>query len=135
MHAHPRAAVPRGQGRGPLGVDLVALRGDASFPIEVKSASKDVIRFADAGTRNQEQAERMRREGPRAGVIPLDAFRLKGGPGATRGASSPSRRGTSPMLALAKRIPKIAKTPAGNDALRWRDGMPLPEFIALLEER
>src|ERR671925_400 len=42
---------------GSLGVDLVALRGDVSFPIEVKSASKEVIHFADSGGRNQEQAE------------------------------------------------------------------------------
>jgi len=33
---------------GSLGVDLVAIRGDVSFPIEVKSSVNDVIHFSAA---------------------------------------------------------------------------------------
>ena len=40
------------RGAGSLGVDLVALRGDVSFPIEVKSAASDTIRFSDDSGRN-----------------------------------------------------------------------------------
>src|SRR5919109_829275 len=47
---------------GSLGVDLVALRGDVSFPIEVKCATADVIRFSDGSSRNMEQAVAMAAE-------------------------------------------------------------------------
>lgn len=122
------------RGAGSLGVDLVALRGDVSFPIEVKSASNDVIRFSDAGGRNGEQAEQMMKECSRASVIPLYAYRLKGG---LRG--DPWRVLTLPtenlpprIAVLYDRIPKVEKTTAGNWVLRWENGMPLSQFVDYL---
>lgn len=122
------------RGAGSLGVDLVALRGDVSFPIEVKSASKDLIHFADGGKRNQDQADAMSRECSRASVIPLYAYRLKGGP---RG--DPWRVHTLPtenlpprISVLYDRIPKVSRTASGNYVLRWQEGLPLAKFVEYL---
>lgn len=122
------------RGAGSLGVDLVALRGDVSFPIEVKSANSDVIRFSDGSKRNHEQAENMQRECSRASVIPLYAFRRKG----IRG-SDPWRIMTLPttnlpprVQVLYDRIPKVATTKNGNFVLRWDDGFPLHKMLDLL---
>lgn len=122
------------RGAGSLGVDLVALRGDVSFPIEVKSASSDTIRFSDAGGRNHEQAEAMQRECARAAVIPLYAFRRKGVRGADpwRILTLPTE-GLPPRTALLyDRIPKVERTNGGNFVLRWEDGMPLTKLLELL---
>lgn len=121
------------RGAGSLGVDLVALRGDVSFPIEVKSASKDVIHFADAGKRNQEQAEQMQRECSRASVIPLYAFRLKGVRGDSwRVMTLPTENLPPRIQVLYDRIPKVERTAAGNFALRWQHGLALHRFVELL---
>ncbi|HET6405024.1 MAG TPA: Holliday junction resolvase [Candidatus Thermoplasmatota archaeon] len=122
------------RGAGSLGVDLVALRGDVSFPIEVKSASSDVIRFSDAGGRNGEQAEQMMRECSRASVIPLYAFRRKGGPRGDpwRVLTLPTENLPPRIAVLYERIPKVDKTTAGNWVLRWDSGMPLSQFVDYL---
>jgi hypothetical protein len=122
------------RGAGSLGVDLVALRGDVSFPIEVKSAASDVVRFSDAGGRNHEQAEAMQKECSRASVIPLYAFRRKGVP-----RQDPWRILTLPtdnlpprVAVLYDRIPKVDKTTSGNYVLRWDAGLSLHKFLDLL---
>lgn len=121
------------RGAGSLGVDLVALRGDVSFPIEVKSASKDVIHFADAGRRNQDQADAMQRECSRASVIPLYAFRLKGVRGDSwRVMTLPTENLPPRIQVLYDRIPKVERTAAGNYALRWQTGLPLSKLLELL---
>lgn len=122
------------RGAGSLGVDLVALRGDVSFPIEVKSASNDVIRFSDAGGRNGEQAEQMMKECSRASVIPLYAYRLKGGPRGDpwRVLTLPTENLPPRIAVLYDRIPKIEKTQQGNWVLRWQNGMPLSQFVDYL---
>ena len=121
------------RGAGSLGVDLVALRGDVSFPIEVKSASKDVIHFADGSKRNQEQAEQMQRECSRASVIPLYAFRRKGVRGDSWRVMTLPTDNLPPRIAvLYDRIPKVERTAAGNYALRWQAGLPLNRFVEYL---
>ncbi len=121
------------RGAGSLGVDLVALRGDVSFPIEVKSASKDVIHFADGSKRNQEQAEQMMRECSRASVIPLYAFRRKGVRGDSwRVMTLPTDNLPPRIQVLYDRIPKVERTAAGNFALRWQGGLPLNRFVEYL---
>lgn len=121
------------RGAGSLGVDLVALRGDVSFPIEVKSASKDVIHFVDGGKRNQEQANQMQQECSRASVIPLYAFRLKGIRGdAWRIHTLPTENLPPRIAVLYDRIPKVETTAAGNYALRWQNGLPLNRFLEYL---
>jgi hypothetical protein len=112
----------------------VALRGDVSFPIEVKSASGDVIHFSDAAGRNHAQAESMRAECRRASVIPLYAFRRKG----VRGAD-PWRIHTLPTDSLPPRIgmlyerlPKVETTAAGRYVLRWEAGLELHRLLDYL---
>ena len=62
---------------GSLGVDLVALRWDFSFPIEVKSSSEPVMHFSKS-QRLVEQADTMLGECKRCHLVPIYAFRLKG---------------------------------------------------------
>ncbi|HUR68085.1 MAG TPA: Holliday junction resolvase [Candidatus Thermoplasmatota archaeon] len=122
------------RGAGSLGVDLVALRGDVSFPIEVKSSANDVVRFSDSGGRNGEQAESMMKECSRASVIPLYAFRLKGGPRGDpwRVLTLPTENLPPRIAVLYDRIPKVEKTNAGNWVLRWENGMPLSSLLDYL---
>ena len=122
------------RGAGSLGVDLVALRGDVSFPIEVKSASKELIHFADGSKRNQEQALQMSKECSRASVIPLYAFRLKGGPRGDpwRVMTLPTANLPPRISVLYERIPKVETTAAGNYVLRWQNGLPLAKFVEYL---
>ncbi|HVL49080.1 MAG TPA: Holliday junction resolvase [Candidatus Thermoplasmatota archaeon] len=133
-----RAAVERPflvvRGAGSLGVDLVALRGDVSFPIEVKSASRDVIHFSDASGANHAQAEAMRKECARASVIPLYAYRLKGVRGGDpwRVFTLPTE-GLPPRLSvLYDRLPKVAVSPGGFYVLRWSEGLSLSRFLDYL---
>ena len=44
---------------GSFGVDLVALRGDVSFPIEVKASKTGVLRFSESSGRATQQANDM----------------------------------------------------------------------------
>lgn len=62
---------------GSLGVDLVALRWDFSFPVEVKSSEKDVL-YMSRSERLTEQIERMIETCNKSHIIPIYAFRLKG---------------------------------------------------------
>jgi Holliday junction resolvase len=115
---------------GSLGVDLVALRWDFSFPIEVKSFSEDTLRFS-RNPRLAEQAENMIAECGRASLIPVYAFRLKGVKG------DPWRIFTLPVLSglkgrmelIRKRIPEIEMSANGNFIMRWENGMKLSRFI------
>ncbi len=119
---------------GSLGADLVALRWDFSFPIEVKSSSRPLIHFSDGSGKNHEQAERMLTGCARAGVIALYAFRLKNARG-----QDPWRIFTLPTSGLASRpavlhdrLPKVERTTGGAFVLRWDDGMPLHRFLDYL---
>lgn len=119
---------------GSLGVDLVALRGDVSFPIEEKSAASGVIHFSDAGGRANEQAERMAAACGRASVIPLYAFRQKNmrGEDPWRVFALPTTGLTGRIQVLYDRLPKVPRTPGGSFVLRWSEGMPLSRFIDYL---
>ena len=67
--------VVRAAGSGMEGSgDLVALRGDCSFPIEVKSTRAEKLYFSG---RTMDQLMAMIREGERSGLMPLYAHRGK----------------------------------------------------------
>lgn len=118
---------------GSLGVDLVALRWDFSFPIEVKSSNEDVLHFSKS-PRLGEQAEKMRDECALSHLIPIYAFRLKG----VRG--DPWRVFTIPSEAklkghtalLRRRVPELETTGNGNFVMRWNDGMKLSDFLSYM---
>ncbi|HLE97859.1 MAG TPA: Holliday junction resolvase [Candidatus Thermoplasmatota archaeon] len=122
------------RGAGSLGIDLVALRADVSFPIEVKGATAPVIRFSDESGRMQEQARAMSAECGRAGVIPLYAYRRKGvrGGDAWRVFTLPADGLDGRLRVLYDRVPKVARTPAGGFVMRWDEGLPLNKLLDYL---
>lgn len=118
---------------GSLGVDLVALRWDFSFPIEVKSSNEDVLHFS-RNHKLTEQANKMQDTCSKSHLVPIYAFRLKGFRG------DPWRIFTIPCdeklrgrnILLRERLPKLEITKSGNYVMRWNDGMKLSDFISYM---
>lgn len=116
-----------------LGVDIIALRGDISFPLEVKSSAKRVLRTSCNSGRETEQAENLMGMCAASGVLPVYAFRLKG----VRGDSwrvftldMDPPRGIGGIIH--NRLPKLRQTAKGNYVMEWESGMPLSRFLAYL---
>lgn len=110
--------------------DLLALRGDICFPIEVKS-SKDAKLYLSG--RTVEQYNSLVYEGNRSCLMPLYAYRLKG----IRGDSWRIFRVETETLhgqlrKLESSIPSLPLTRNGKPYLNWEAGLPLNEFIALV---
>ncbi len=117
---------------GSFGIDLVAVREDFSFLIEVKASVESVFHFSD-DKRLTEQVETLRKECSATGVIPLYAFRLKrmrGDPWRIFTLNIDNIRGRIKLFY--DRIPKLEKTASGNYVMRWEHGMPLHRFIEYL---
>ncbi|MCL2295803.1 MAG: Holliday junction resolvase [Methanomassiliicoccaceae archaeon] len=118
---------------GSLGVDLVAMRWDFSFPVEVKSSAEETMHFS-RNPRLTEQAARMKKVCCKSNLLPVYAFRLK----SVRG--DPWRVFTIPTdnelkgrnELLRKIIPKMEVTSNGNYIMRWGDGMKLCDFISYM---
>lgn len=123
--------VVRAAGSGMEGSgDLVALRGDLCFPIEVKT-SKDKRIYLSGRTYNQHEA--MRIEGRRCGLMPLYAHRLKRSRGDSWRIFRVECGELSGRLALlARRIPALPLTRGGRPMLDWEQGLPLHRLLALL---
>lgn len=123
--------VVRAAGSGMEGTgDLLALRGDLCFPIEVKSTKADKLYLSG---RTKDQYDAMVAEGERCHLMPLYAHRQKG----VRGDSWRVFRVETSNLSgrlrqLEKWIPAFPKTRNGSNYLNWSDGMPLNEFIGLV---
>ena len=123
--------VVRAAGSGMEGTgDLLALRGDLCFPIEVKSTKADKLYLSG---RTKDQYDAMVNEGERCHLMPLYAHRLKG----VRGDSwrifrVETSNLTGRLRQLEKWIPPFPKTRTGSNYLNWSDGMPLNQFISLV---
>ena len=123
--------VVRASGCGMRGTgDLLALRGDICFPIEVKSSKYDKLYLSG---RTLEQYNGLVEEGKRCGLMPLYAYRLKG----VRGDSWRVFRVKTGQLngrlsLLKRRIPCLPLTRSGNPFLDWNQGMSLNKFLALV---
>ena len=123
--------VVRAAGSGMEGSgDLLALRGDICFPIEVKSSKKAKLYLSG---RTKDQYDAMVREGKRCNLMPLYAYRLKG----VRGDSWRIFRVevgklTGRLGMLIRRIPPLPLTRNGKEFLDWEQGMPLHIFLALV---
>ncbi len=123
--------VVRAAGSGTAGAgDLLAVRGDIAFPIEVKT-SKDKKNYLSG--RTWEQYLDLQKEGERCGLMPLYALRLKG----VRGDSWRLLRVetttlTGPLAIIARRIPALTLTKSGRPHLDWDAGLPLHRFLSLL---
>ena len=118
---------------GSFGEDLVALRGDVGFPIEVKASKKALFHFSNT-QKLKEQQEEFIQVCKRTGTLPVYAFRLKN----VRG-QDPWRIFTlkvdnikGVMRLIYNRLPKLQKTPGGYHKMPWKEGMPLCKFIEYL---
>ncbi|MCL1979048.1 MAG: Holliday junction resolvase [Methanomassiliicoccaceae archaeon] len=120
---------------GSLGVDLVALRWDYSFPIEVKSSAEETMHFS-RNPRLTEQAAKMKTACSRSNLLPVYAFRLKN----VRG--DPWRIFTIPTNEeikgrneiLRRTIPTMEVTGNGNYIMRWGDGIKLCDLISYMSD-
>ena len=127
---HRPFLVVRAAGSGMEGSgDLLALRGDICFPIEVKTTKAKKLYLSG---RTWEQYESMQTEGNRCGLMPLYAHRLKG----VRGDSWRIFRVETTTLngrlkMLQRRIPPLPLTRNGKPFIDWEQGMPLHKFLAL----
>jgi Holliday junction resolvase len=116
---------------GSFGVDIVAIRGDISFPIEVKSSVENVIHLNSP--RLVEQIARLKNICIKAGLTPIYAFRLKSARGDAWRIFTIEMSGLSGVQKiLHNRLPKMTQTTGGNYMMRWDEGMPLHKFIEYL---
>jgi len=116
---------------GSFGIDLVATRGDISFLTEVKTSIDNTLHFSSISGKLQKQAEEMIDLCEKTNTLPLYAFRAKG----TRGDSwriftFELNNLSGRLKILNNRIPKINKTKSGNYVMKWKEGMPLSDFIS-----
>jgi Holliday junction resolvase len=121
---------------GSLGFDLVALRREFAFPLEVKASSEKVIRFSAASGRANAQLASHRKAVARVGLTVLYAYRRVG----LRGAESWRLfiAGTVPEAGMLRYVcrllPPVSQTPEGNGILRWDEGQPLSQFLGRVHE-
>ncbi len=118
---------------GSFGVDLVAIRGDLSFPIEVKSSIHQNIRFSN-DPRLRAQAREFTKKCEKAQLFPIYAFRIKRVRGESWRMFSLNINVTLEgwRRRVYDRLPKVHKTKEGNYVLRWEEGMELHRFIDYL---
>lgn len=116
---------------GSLGFDLVALRNEFAFPLEVKASQEDTIRFSSASGRASAQLEEHRRAVERVGLVVLYAYRRiglrRGDPWRVYATGEAPPRGSVGLLR--RRLPSVESTRGGNGVLRWDSGMPLVRFL------
>ena len=118
---------------GSLGVDLVALRGDVSFLVEIKASIEDTLHFSSVSGKLQKQAESMRHGCEKTKTLPIYAFRLKSQRGDSWRLFTMEVPGLEGRInILQKKLPKLESSKAGSYIMRWHDGLPLSEFIAYL---
>ena len=120
---------------GSLGFDLVALRNEFAFPLEVKASRTDTIRFSAASGRAAQQLEAHRKAVDRVGLVVLYAYRrlgLRGTEDPWRMFIAPAPPGRGRLDLLRRRLPEVAQTKDGNGVLRWNDGMGLVDFLDLV---
>lgn len=117
---------------GSLGVDIVALRGDISLPIEVKSSVRKKIHLSNT-PHLKEQSERFNRLCEKAGLMPIYAFRLKRVRGDSwRIFTLETENLDRGAKVIYRRLPKAPISRDGYYILKWEEGMPLHKFIDYL---
>jgi Holliday junction resolvase len=118
---------------GSLGIDLVATRGDISFLTEVKTSFGDTLHFSSVGGKLQQQAEIMKAVCEKTKTLPIYAFRTKGYRGDSWRIFTIDLKGLEGRTSfLYNRLPKLNKSKSGNFVMRWKEGMPLSDFINYL---
>ncbi|MGP6294257.1 hypothetical protein [Caldiplasma sukawensis] len=119
---------------GSKGADIIAVRYDLSFIIEVKSSSDDVLTFSSSSGRNQKQAGKLIDLCEKAGIMLIYAFRLKkydGDPWRVfRLPGNPKGR----MRIVYNFLPEVYKSKNGNFIIKFNDGMKLNEFLSFINK-
>ena len=121
---------------GSLGIaDIVALRGDISFIVEIKVRKEKEILFSHEGGRMQRKAEEMLDKCIKASILPIFAYRIKGMRGdAWRIFTMEVDKLNGKSKELNEIIPKLEKTNNGNYVMKWENGMKLSDFIDIISE-
>lgn len=118
---------------GSFGIDLVAVRGDISFLTEVKTCIGDTLHFSSVSGKLQKQAETMQSKCEKTKTLPIYAFRLKNNRGDSWRIFTLDVKNLEGRSSVLYRIlPKLDKSKTGNFVMRWKDGMPLSNFISYL---
>ena len=118
---------------GSFGTDVVAVRGDVSFLVEIKTSVEDTLHFSSIGGKLQRQAESLKNLCEKTRTLPVYAFRLKNYRGDNWRVFTIDIDNLEGRLNILHRIiPKLDYSRNGNYVLRWRDGLPLSEFLAYL---
>jgi len=118
---------------GSLGIDLVAVRGDISFLIEIKTSSADTLHFSSMAGKLQQQAESMKTLCEKTETLPLYAFRLKRHRGDSWRMFTIDHTSLQGRLRiLHQRLPQLDQSSNGNYIMRWDNGMPLSDFLNYL---
>jgi Archaeal holliday junction resolvase (hjc) len=119
---------------GSFGFDLVALRSEFSFPLEVKASRETTIRFSAASGRAHAQLAEHTKAVNRVGLVVVYAYRRIGGgrgdPWRVYVAQGPDGAGWRRVVR--RRVPLVESTRDGNGILRWASGMPLVRFLDLV---
>ena len=125
--------VVRAPGSGSEGTgDLLALRGDMCFPIEVKSSKKSKL-YLSGRTVLQYQA--LEEIGIRCSIQPFYAYRLKGVRGDSWRIFRVKTEGlTGKLRLLARTVPELPLTRNGTPYLDWEKGLPLHKFLSLISK-
>lgn len=119
---------------GSLGIaDIVAVRGDISFLVEIKVRKGKSILFSHEGGRMQRKADEMLEKCEKSKVLPLFAFRVKNYKGDSWRIYSLKVENLEGRAKIVnERIPKVGRTANGNYHLKWDDGMKLSDFIGYM---
>jgi Holliday junction resolvase len=116
---------------GSYGIDLVAVRGDISFLIEIKTSGEKTLHFSTIGGKLQEQALAMKTICERTRTLPIYAFRLKKFRGdAWRIFTLDMENLMGRLHIIHRRLPQLETSKRKNYIMRWPHGMQLSEFIA-----
>jgi len=120
---------------GSLGVDLVAVRGDISFLVEIKSSSTPTLHFSQMSGKLQQQALRMKALCQKTKTLPIYAFRLKNIRGDTWRFFTLDIKNLSGKTGIVhKRLPKLEMSKNKNYIMHWDHGMKLADFIRYITQ-
>ena len=115
---------------GSFGIDLVAVRGDISLLIEIKSSSEKILHFSTMSGKLQKQADAIKETCEKTKTLPIYAYRLKGLRGDSWRIFTLSVDGLEGKSRIVhSRIPPLDNSKNGNYIMRWDQGLPLSEFI------
>jgi Holliday junction resolvase len=119
---------------GSLGIaDLVAIRGDMSFLIEIKASKAKEIRFDRASRANQKQAEEIIKQCEKTGTLLFYAHRLKGLRGDCWRVFTLEIKNLQGIARLIHdKVPLLRQTRGGVYIMNWDYGMKLSTFIKYL---